>query len=522
MVAAGSPYGDQAIIDPELPFLRIGAQDSTVDTRQDQLRLRGETALGTGWTLRGLLALLLVADDALHPKSFLQDADGRPSFIGINGINRNLSRRSELLSGVAAEGEIAGWTTSLRYSRFDTLRHQTRTSDNIDPATGLQPATGRLADVDAGWQNLALEGSRRIGAHTLALGTSLDHYAHHSQTYLRADWRAGHNGLLRDAARGHSRLIGAYAEDAIRMGDITTTLGLRIEHWRASNGLLQSDSETVRYPARQKLALSPKLAISIRPDAASRITASLALATRFPTVRELYQPGLVQYGAGAGGLDLNGFDPSLRPERGFDLQLTAMRQFGPVHVTLNGWRQDLRDMIFSQSIAIPDPLSGDLMQSTLMTNIGRLRSHGMDLLVSAEELFLPGLSLDANLSWTDAGIRKNQLNPALEHKRFPRIPRWRLNAGLRYAPAGNWDLAASIRHQSTPDRNLENDATSKCGTFFCVTGFSFVDLKARYRVAGLEISAGIDNLLNEKAFVYHPYPGRSFLIGVAWTGARQP
>jgi len=100
------------------------------------------------------------------------------------------------------------------------------------------------------------------------------------------------------------------------------------------------------------------------------------------------------------------------------------------------------------------------------------------------------------------------------------VPQWRLNASLRYAPDRNWDLALNFRHQSTPDRNLENDATSKCGTFFCVTDFSFVDLKAARRLGNFTLSLGIDNLLNEKAFVYHPYPGRSFLLAVKWNGGR--
>src|SRR3546814_7810332 len=45
-VSASSLYGSQGIVDKELSFLRIGAQDSTVDSTEDQFRLRAQYDLG--------------------------------------------------------------------------------------------------------------------------------------------------------------------------------------------------------------------------------------------------------------------------------------------------------------------------------------------------------------------------------------------------------------------------------------------------------------------------------------------
>src|SRR3546814_17118966 len=73
---------------------------------------------------------------------------------------------------------------------------------------------------------------------------------------------------------------------------------------------------------------------------------------------------------------LNGFNPDLKPEKAVDLQLTASRRIGNVKVTLTGYRQDVRQTIFSQTIAIPDSVTGDLTQSSLMTNIGKVRPWG--------------------------------------------------------------------------------------------------------------------------------------------------
>lgn len=519
IVNSGTPYAGQAIVDKELPFLRIAAQDSPVDATQDQFRLRGQYDLGGGWKLHGIAALLLARDDTRDPESFLRDASGQPTFVGIAGVNVGIAERSELLSGIGLEGDVAGWQTTVNYSRFDTLRNNSRRSDNYDLATGARPLSGIRGDEDAGWQSLDTSASRRIAAHALALGASYARYTVDNSNRLAADWLSGTAQALRDAAGGRTQLAGAFAEDAIDLArQVTATLGLRFETWRASGGYLTNSGATVRYAARSQSAWSPKLALSVQPDDASRLTASVAWATRFPTVRELYQPGLVRYGANVGALDLNGFNPNLKPEKALDVQLTAMRQFGNVHITIDGYRQDVRDSIFEQSIAVPDPLTGDLVQQSLLTNIGKVRSWGVDLVVAAEDIVVQGLALDANLSWIDAEIVRNPLNPALVGNQFPRVPKWRANASLRYAPGRNWDFAVNFRHQSTPDRNIENNATSKCATFFCVTAFSFVDLKASHQIGKFRISAGIDNLFDEKAFVYHPYPGRSFLLSLKWNG----
>lgn len=518
-VGAATLYGGQGIVDPKLSFLRIGAQDSAVDSREDQIRLRAHYDLGGGWKLRGLAALLVDREDTLDPKSFLRDAAGAETFVGISGMNIGTARSTELLAGLGLAGELAGWKLDLSFSRFDVLSDEERRSDNFALATGARPLTGRLMTGDAYWNSFEATAERTFGAHALALGLSYAGYWDKNRTHIASDWRSATITGLRDASGGQTRLFGTFAEDTITLTSrLTGTLGLRYENWRASDGFLTNGGTTVRYASRSHDAWSPKAALSFTPDENSKIVVSAALATRFPTARELYQAGLIAYGPNVGSLDLNGFNPDLKPERALDLQVTASRRFGGVKVTLSGYRQDVRDAIFSQTIAIPAPGSGDLTQSSLMTNIGKVRTWGADLIVSAENVLIPGLSIDANLSWIDAQVTRNALNPSLVGNRFPRVPQWRANASIRYSPGSDWSLAANLRHQSTPDRNIENNATSLCDTFYCVTSFSFVDLKASKRFGAFELSAGVDNLFDEKAFVYHPYPGRTFVLGFKWDG----
>ena len=518
-VSASSLYGRQGIVDKELSFLRIGAQDSTVNSIEDQFRLRAQYGLGSGWELHGLAALLVDQEDTLNPKSFLRAAGGAKTFIGIGGVNVGIAESTELLTGIGLSGEAAGWKLDLSFSRFDVLDGKERRSDNFDVVTGARPVTGRLMTNDAYWNSFEGTAERSFGAHALALGLSYAGYSDDNRTRNTSDWlRASVTGL-RDASGGKTRLLGAFIEDAVALtSQLTATLGLRYENWRASDGFLTNGGKTVHYGSRNHDAWSPTAALSFKPDAFTEIVASAALATRFPTVRELYQAGLIAYGPNVGELDLNGFNPDLQPERAIDLQLTASRRIGNVKVTLSGYRQDVKDTIFSQTIAIPDAVTGDLAQSSLMTNIGKVRTWGTDLIMSAENVVIDGLSLDANASWVDAEVTRNPLNPALLGNRFPRVPKWRANASIRYSPSADWTLAANFRHQSTPDRNIENNSTSLCDTFYCVSTFSFIDLKATKRFGSFALSAGVDNLLGEKAFVYHPYPGRTFVLGLKWDG----
>lgn len=518
-VSASSPYGEQGIVDEELSFLRIGAQDSTVSSTENQIRLRGHFDLGGGWDLRGLAALLIDRESTLKPRSFLKDASSAETFIGVSGINVGVARSAELLAGIGLSGEAGGWRLDASFSRFDVLDDKERRSDNFDVVTGERPVTGRLSTSDAYWNSFEGTAERSFGAHALALGLSYAGYSDNNRTHATSDWRRASVTSLRDASGGKTRLLGLFVEDAIALNPrLTATFGLRYENWRTADGFLTNGGTTVRYAGRHQDAWSPKAAVSVKPDDRSEIIASVALATRFPTVRELYQAGLIAYGANVGELDLNGFNPDLKPEKALDLQLTATRRFGDVKVTLSGYRQDVEDTIFSQTIAIPDPVTGDLTQSSLMTNIGKVRTWGADLMVAAEHVLIDGLAIDANLSWIDAEITRNPLNPVLAGNKFPRVPRWRANASVRYSPGKDWTLAANFRHQSTPDRNIENNSTSRCDTFYCVSTFSFIDLKATKRFGAFALSAGVDNLLDEKAFVYHPYPGRTFVLSLKWEG----
>lgn len=518
-VGAGTQFADQAIVDRGLGFpLRIASEDSVVDLQEDQVRLRGHYQFGA-WSARTLVGLLKDREDTSNPRSFLRDDNGNETFIGISGVSQGLRDRTELLAGVGAAGQVGTWTVDVALSRFDVLKDDEQDSDNFDTDTGEAPISGRVADgSDAGWTALEVVSERYVGMHGLALGLSVADYSFEQRTFTSPNWLRGVRGDLRDASGGRTSLLGLFVEDRWQLAQRwTATLGLRAEAWQAEDGFLFDGDTRVDYARRDESALSPKLALEFVPTAHWTLTASAALATRFPTVRELYQVDLIAFGPNVGELDLNGFDPNLEPERGQDFQLIAKREFGASSVTLSMFRQVVDDTLFSQSLLIPSPSDpSSFEQESLTTNIDEVTTDGVDLIVALREWGVPGLAVDANVAWLDAEVTENRLNPALAGNQFPRVPEWRANANLRWSPTPAWLLAAGWRYQSTPDRNIENSSNSQCDTFFCVTRFSFVDLRATRRLGAVDVSVGIDNLTDERAFVFHPYPGRTGVVELSW------
>ena len=78
------------------------------------------------------------------------------------------------------------------------------------------------------------------------------------------------------------------------------------DDWRAYDGGLNA----ARYAAREAGAFSPSASVEYRFPDGTRLQLSLAAATRFPTVGELFQGSL----NGDGTFNPNSFDPNLRPE----------------------------------------------------------------------------------------------------------------------------------------------------------------------------------------------------------------
>lgn len=524
---AGTPVTG-AVVDPKLmPAGSSGVVTpvigdySVIESRQDQAR--GELRYDEGKVHGELLfTYWWNSEKTLDPKTYLQGSTGEPFYGDASGIvstgghsytldsastyRMGLFAKNEWLLGGKIEAPLGGFDVRLNLSALRFDRQDTAQSDGY--AAGTSDGAGQLVSQGpTGWYTGNLLATRDVGSHHLAVGFDANLYETDQSVFSTEHWREATGRSLTSRTFGRTNTIGAFAEDAIDLApDTRLTLGLRWDRWRAYDGgltaLVSGNLASQRYPGRSDSAWSPK--ISLRQAFAGNWVAelSLATATRFPTVGELFQ----------GSLDSNGkfnpdsFDPGLKPETSHDANLLLRHPFGPVTLTGSLFYQRVHNALF-QYIGF----NADGTSSSRFRNIDVTRQYGAELIAEAHDWPIVGIDLDANAAWIDAITVKNIADPASEGVQFPRIPHWRLNANLRYRIAPNLQGVVGVRYASRPNSDI--DGLYRGGDYGYTSELFALDLKATYDVTPrLRLSAGVNNFTNFKAFVYHPYPERTVLV----------
>ena len=96
------------------------------------------------------------------------------------------------------------------------------------------------------------------------------------------------------------------------------------------------------------------------------------------------------------------------------------------------------------------------------------------------------------------------------------MPHFKANAVITYHPIKPLSLSAAVRYASRNYANLDNSDTVG-NTYQGFYKYFVVDLHAAYRVnENFELSAGVDNVNNDKYFLFHPFPQRSFFAAANW------
>jgi len=510
-----------AVADPELitptPVSGAYAPDHTV---QDQFRARLGYDFG-GWTATALFTLWTTDSRTLKSETYLRDAAGNPVFDGKvtvdgktwtagAGLGQGLTGKTEMLAGLKLQGPLAGWDVTVNLSHYWIDKLAARRSNTY--TAGINNGAGTLSvQGTTGWWTGDLLAVRMTGAHEIAVGMSANLYETAVDNFTAANWRTREGLAFSTGTFGRTTLISFFAEDKVSLSDtVSLTAGLRYESWRASGGGIcrQVGAAPVcqRYDTRNGDALSPKLSAqwAFAPDWHAQL--SLATAKRFPTVGELFQGRL----DALGNFDPNSFDPGLKPEKSTDANLILRHDFGGVRVTGSLFYQDVKDAIFSVQ-----GFNRNGIVTTSFKNIDKVRQYGAELIVEAQDVLIPGLDIDVNLAWIDARTVRNAALPASEGARFPRIPEWRVNGNIRYAISDTVKASVGLRYASRPNTDLAG--TQRGDTYGYTSELLIIDLRLTWDITGqLQASMGIDNVGNDKAWVFHPYPQRTGVVELKW------
>lgn len=484
---------------------------------QDQARLRIGYEADNGWKAEGLFFAWLTNQDLTDSRSFLKDANGAPVHQGkvtfdgktwnATGLTQSETDRTEYLGGLKLTGPVAGWDASLNASRYWISNQDARTSR--DYLSGAANGAGtRTVGRTPGWWTADGTLERRFAAHRLAAGFNANRYETSQETFNTTRWHDASGPTFSSATYGKTSLWGLFVEDVVDLGgDYRLTGGLRYDRWRAFDGglgkLVGSSRVDSGYPDRADSSVSPKLSLQGPLAMDWEIQLGLGTATRFPTVGELFQGRLDDI---TRQIDPQSFDPNLKPEKSRDASLILRRAFGPVRTTTSAFYQDIDDAIFS--------FSGLNQFGTVISsykNVDKVRQYGLEVIVEAADVFIPGLDFDANASVMSAKTVRNRANPLAEGVMFPRIPKWRSNGNLRYRINEDWKASLGWRYATRPNSDLFG--LSRGDAYGFQTEYFTVDSRVSWDATRkAQVSLGVDNLFNDKAYVAHPLPQRTFVV----------
>lgn len=458
--------------------------------------------------------------------TYLRDATGQPTFAGQSGfasgtsllLQQHSSHSLSLRTNTRGRWDFEAVASLYRMDRDDQRSPLTASASG----TGFSSA-GRIASLDGtGWATLDLKGLWRSGAsadsskHLVTFGAHDDRYRLFNPTFSTPDWRAGAapTGVTTEGD-GKTRTQALWAQDAWQLTpSLKLTTGVRYEEWRAYDGYNASGATTVRQPGLAAARFSPKAILAWTPASSPwLVTASLGRAYRFATASELYQ--LISTGT-----TFTSPNPDLKPDNVLAAELRFERRFDQGRARLSLFQDDVHDAIISQFQPL---VAGSPTLYSYLSNVDHVRARGVELVLERENLLSRSLDFSGSVTYLDARTlalsgRASATAPAGSAigKRLPNIPDWRAAFALTYRPDSRWALTLAGRYSGMLFTTLD-DADTNPDTYQGFAAWFVADLHAQVRL-GERWSAdfGADNLLNRKYFLFHPFPQRTFLLGLKY------
>ena len=149
----------------------------------------------------------------------------------------------------------------------------------------------------------------------------------------------------RRAAGGESLTAGAFAEASANLGPATLTGGARSDHWSISDGHLFEQTIATgavltdeHDPSRSGWLPTARGGIALPIGSEVKLRSAAYLGWRMPTLNELFRPFRA-------GLDATAANPQLDPERLAGVEAGIDYTGGPLHLSLTGFLNRLKDAI---------------------------------------------------------------------------------------------------------------------------------------------------------------------------------
>ncbi len=447
-------------------------------------------------------------------QTYLRDATGQPTYAGVAGFASgyyNLVEEHTMHSLAVKSSGAGNWDWQLVGSLYD-FDKDTQKSPGSAATTGLAlSTTGKVALLGGtGWDTLDLKaawhpGGRESGQE-ISFGAHDDVYTLVNPTYNTPDWQSGRTfSSLSTAGDGKTETKALWLQDAWQFAPaFVATIGGRAEDWRAFDGLNISGGTTVIQPTESASNFSPKATLSSTLTPAWKITASVGNASRYPTAGELYQ--LVSTGS-----TFTSPNPDLAPEKVWSEELRAEYKLHQGSARVSLFQEDTRNALISQySPLVP----GSSTQYQYIMNVDRIRNRGVEVSVEQAQVGIPGLELSGSVTYVDSRILadqgQGQFRSAVGRK-APYVPTWRGTLVATYSPSEHLALTVAGRYSGQQYSTVDNvdvnpDVYGGFDEFFVLDARFNWNFRRHWSLAG-----GVDNALDRKYFLFHPFPQRTFL-----------
>ena len=419
------------------------------------------------WGANGRADIALGEQFAIDLRGRLQRSDfgvdgfAPPLFAFGDTPDRSRSRELTGYSGVrfasrdARIAARAGWQIS-------EVDRENRTPGETPEQTFL--STGRAERIDAQlgiaaapWLDVEMGGEREISRLKTASPSSFDPEP--------------------QALRARAQLWGGWVQAIVRpMSGLTLLGGVRNDNHDRFGGATTLGGS---------VSFAPR-------DGGTRLKASVGQGFKAPTLFQLFS----DFG-----------NTTLQPERatGYDVGVETRALDGALLASATWFGRTTRDQIdFVSCFGVTEPICIDRPFGTY-DNVARTRSQGVELVLGMRPV--PGLTVDANYSWTDARNRSEA--SASFNRRLARRPEHAISVVADWMARAGWSLGATVRHVSG---SFDNAANTRA-----LQGYVLADVRAAVPVvAGIEVYGRLTNLTNERYETVFRYgqPGRAFAVGL--------
>jgi iron complex outermembrane receptor protein len=312
--------------------------------------------------------------------------------------------------------------------------------------------------------------------------------------------------------------------------ELKLTLGGRLETWRALDGFnlntttsaagVITSTAAMNQPSLASTNFSPKASLSYDPNKDWNITANFGEAYRYPTVTELYQ-----------NISVNGVatfaNPNLTPEQDLNGELNIERHWSDGRIRLTLFKERVNNAIISQTNLATNPVTGAQVPTTTIGNVAAIQMQGVELSAEKNNVLINGLQAFGSVTYVDSRILSDPTwagtNPltglpdTVVGKRVPNVPDWRAKFGVTYRPNDSWAYTVAARYSGKQYSTLDNTDIIP-HVYGAFDNYFVVDMKVHYNTTpNLSFDFGIDNLFNEQYFLFHPFPGRTYVLAGKYT-----